>query len=189
MPPKARITRDMIVDAAFRIARDQGVEKITARTVSQMLNCSTQPVMYHFKKIEDIKKAAAQKADEFHSAYLMNIPGENPLLEIGLRYIHFGRYEKNLFRLLFQSNWFSGKDMGELVGDPQLEEILDILSREASITEAQAKQAFRTMFLTVHGYASMFVNNDIPYREEEVAQDLQLIFNGVICALREGHPQ
>ena len=187
MPPRPKISREMIVDAAFRIAREQGVEKITARTVSQALGCSTQPVMYHFQKIEDIKKAAAQKADEFHSVYLLDIPGKNPMKEIGIRYIRFGRYERNLFRLLFQSNWFSGKDIGELIGAPELEEILEILSREAEITEDQAKQVFRALFLTVHGYASMFANNEMEYDEEEISRDLDLIFNGVLTSLQKNH--
>ena len=52
MPPKAKITRDMIIDAAFEIARNEGAENINARNVSKQLSCSTQPVMYHFKTIE-----------------------------------------------------------------------------------------------------------------------------------------
>ncbi len=44
MPPKAKITREMIVEAAFEIARNEGVENINARTVSEKLSCSTQPV-------------------------------------------------------------------------------------------------------------------------------------------------
>lgn len=52
MPPKPKITRDMVVDAAFEVARKTGAENINARTVSKKLNCSTQPVMYHFATIE-----------------------------------------------------------------------------------------------------------------------------------------
>lgn len=48
MPPKAKITKNMIIDAAFQVVREAGVESINARTVAERLNCSTQPVMYHF---------------------------------------------------------------------------------------------------------------------------------------------
>lgn len=41
----------MIIDAAFEIVRETGAENINARTVSKKLNCSTQPVMYHFATI------------------------------------------------------------------------------------------------------------------------------------------
>ena len=58
MPPKARVTKDMVVKAAFEVARKTGAENINARTVSEKLNCSTQPVMYHFATIEELKRAA-----------------------------------------------------------------------------------------------------------------------------------
>ena len=45
MPPKAKVTREMIVDAAFEILRSEGEQAVNARTVSQALNCSTQPVI------------------------------------------------------------------------------------------------------------------------------------------------
>lgn len=50
MPPKVKITKEMIIDAAFEIARSEGAENINARTVSKKLGCSTQPVMYHLKQ-------------------------------------------------------------------------------------------------------------------------------------------
>ena len=66
MPPKAKITKEMVIDAAFEVARETGAENINARTVSKKLNCSTQPVMYHFATIEELKKAAYKKADWYH---------------------------------------------------------------------------------------------------------------------------
>ena len=61
MPPKAKITREMIIDAGFEVAREFGIEAVNARTVSEKLGCSTQPVMYHFKTIEDMKKRFIKK--------------------------------------------------------------------------------------------------------------------------------
>ena len=52
MPPKQKVTRDGIIEAAFRIARTQGVERISARSVAEELGCSTQPVLYHFSTVE-----------------------------------------------------------------------------------------------------------------------------------------
>ena len=103
MPPKAKVTKDMIIDAAFEVARESGVENINARTVAKKLNCSTQPVMYHFETIEELKKATYAKADRFHTEYLMNIkePQEGIMLGIGLNYIRFAIEEPKLFRLLF----------------------------------------------------------------------------------------
>ena len=100
MPPKAKVTKEMIVDSAFNIVQKEGVDKVTARRISDELNCSTQPVMYYFSTVEDIKKLVYKKVNEYHSAYIMNmkIDDENPMLTIGVNYIKFAIEERNLFR-------------------------------------------------------------------------------------------
>ena len=54
MPPKTRITAEMIVDAAVEVVRQSCFESVNARTVSAQLHCSTQPVMYHFSTIDNL---------------------------------------------------------------------------------------------------------------------------------------
>ena len=185
MPPKARITKEMIVDAAFALVRTGGPDKITAQAVAAALGCSTQPIMSHFRQVEALRTAVAEKADRYHSAYLMQITGEDPMLEIGLNYIRFSREERNLFRLLFQSGSFSGTSLWDSLNSPALQPVLDAFSREAGIAPADARNAFRALFLAVHGYASMFASNEMDYDEGEIKADLTLIFEGTVCAVKE----
>ena len=168
MPPKVKITKEMIIDAAFEIARSEGAENINARTVSKKLGCSTQPVMYHFKTIEELKKNVYIKADEYHSEYITNIQSENPMKDIGLNYIRFAETEKNLFRFLFQTNEFIGKNISELINSEELQPIIAILSKEVEVNTEQAKTIFRSLFLIAHGYASMFANNEMTYDEQTI---------------------
>lgn len=37
VPPKAKATKDMIINAAFNVVREAGVENINARTVAKKL--------------------------------------------------------------------------------------------------------------------------------------------------------
>lgn len=151
MPPTAKITRDMILDAAFEIARNDGAENINARTVSKKLNCSTQPVMYHFKTIEALKKAVYVKADAYHSTFIMKIH-DNPMMDIGLNYIRFAVTEKNLFRFLFQSNEFIDKNISELIDAEELQPVIAILNQAAEVSTEQAKTIFRSLFLFARIY-------------------------------------
>lgn len=185
MPPKAKITKEMIVDAGIEVVRESGIENVNARTVSEKLGCSTQPVMYHFKRIEDIKKAVYQKADEYHSIFINNIKGDNPMLSIGLSYIRFAQTEKNLFRLLFQSNEFAGKSISELVNEEELVSVIAVLSQAADVSAVQAKIIFKSLFLFVHGYASMFANNSLEYDEEVISMDLKHVFAGLVYTAKE----
>lgn len=184
MPPKAKIAKEMIVEAAFRIAKEEGANNISARTVSKKLECSTQPVMSHFKTIEELKSATYKMADEYHTKYIFNIQSEDPLKDIGLNYIRFAVEEKKLFCFLFQSNSFSGNSILDLMEANEIRPIIDILCSEADITAKQAKIVFRTVFLCVHGFASMLANNNMVYNEERVKENLDLVLCGTIGALK-----
>ena len=187
MPPKAKITKDMIIDAAFEIAMTEGAETINARTIAAKLGCSTQPVMYHFAKIEDIKRAVYAKADTYHSDYLMYIDEgcDNPMLGMGLQYIRFAVEEKHLFRFLFQSNEFSDKSLMDLINGEELEPVLGMMQQAMEVGREEVKEIFLFLFLFAHGYASMFANNTMEYNEAMIALHLEKAFTGAICASKE----
>lgn len=188
MPPQARITKEMAVEAAFALARERGIACVNARAVAQRLGCSTQPVMYHFKTIEALKKAVYQKADAYHTACIMAPQGENPLLAVGLDYIRFAQTEKHLFQLLFQSNEFANKSLSELIGAEETAPILSAVSEMAGVPPQQAQRIFQALFLFVHGYASMLANNAMHYDEETISADLESILIGMIYAAKEEQP-
>ena len=94
MPPKPRVNRQMILDAAYAIAREQGIDLVNARTIAQRLGCSTQPVLYHFGTMEEIRREVYRMADDYHSTYLMqDMENLNPAISIGLNYIRFAARE------------------------------------------------------------------------------------------------
>ena len=186
MPAKVKVTKDMIIDAAFEIARGTGAENINARTVSEKLNCSTQPVMYHFVTIEELKRAVYKKADEFHSEYLMNVKGNQDgiMLGIGFNYIRFAIEEPHLFRFLFQSNFFSGNTLLELIDAEELIPVLSAMQEALEMGMAQTKKVFLTVFLFAHGYASIIANNSLKYDEEVINSHLEQAYRGAILAAK-----
>lgn len=185
MPPKPRITREMILDAAYSIAREHGIDAVNARTISQQLGCSTQPVLYYFSHVEDVRREVYAMADAYHSAFLMQqTEGENPMLAIGLNYVRFAAQEKPLFRLLFQSDNFAGQNITALIDTPELLPVLEILQTGADLHPAQAKAVFKSLMLLVHGCASMLANNTMECKEEEIIPMLEMAFMGMIGAIK-----
>lgn len=186
MPPKAKITKEMIVDVAFGIIQREGVDKVTARSISQQLNCSTQPVLYHFATVEDIKKAVYKKADAYHSDYIMNMENDygDPMLTMGMNYINFARKERNIFRFLFQSNEFSGASILDLLEMEEILPLLTVLQQELELSLEEVKEVFSTLFIFVHGYASLYANNTMIYEEANVISAVEKVFEGAICVLK-----
>ncbi len=187
MPPKAKITKDMVITAAFEVARKTGAENINARTVSQTLHCSTQPVMYHFATIAALKKAAYQKADEYHTEYLLSIPKtqQDFMLGIGLNYIRFAREEPYLFRFLFQSGFIAENSLPEMINSAELIPVLSAMQKEMGMNMEQTKEIFITLAMFVHGYASIFANNSLEYDEKLIAAHLKRVYTGAVLAIQE----
>ena len=186
MPPRAKITGDMISDAAFEIARTSGWENINARTIAGQLGCSTQPVLYHFHTVEDIKKAAYEKADRFHTEYLMNVEGApDPMLEIGLNYVRFSVREPLLFRFLFQSAYGPHTDLQTMIDSPELEPLLRTMAEAMETTMEKTKEIFATLAIFTHGYASLLANHYMEYDEALASAALSRAFSGAAAAEAE----
>lgn len=185
--PKAKVTKEMIINAAFEVTRTAGVENVNARTVSEKLGCSTQPVMYHFAKIEDMKKAVYAKANQFHTEYLMNIeePQKGIMLGIGLNYIRFAMKEPQLFRFLFQSGFVAENSLLEMVDSEELKPILSAMQGAMGIDLEQTKEVFLTLAMFAHGYASIIANNSLNYEEAVVAAHLKRAYRGAVLAVKE----
>ena len=186
MPPKVKITKKMVEDASFEVIRVKGHENLNARTIAEFLGCSTQPVLYTFKTVDEIREAAYALADSFHTEFIM--PGEtdrNPMLALGLNYVRFGYEEKNLFRFLFQTDKFGGKDIGALMSDPGLSGILEVMAGGLKVDTDRAREMFLTFFCVAHGLASLLANNSMEYDEEQITKMLENVFLGMVASRKE----
>lgn len=181
--PKAKVTRDMVVEAAFAVARAAGAEQVNARTVSEKLGCSTQPVMYHFATIEALKRAVYAKADRYHSDYLMET--EDLPLGIGLNYIRFAIEEPHLFRFLFQSGFAVERSLPEMVDSDELKPVLGFMGEAMGLGPEQTREVFLTLALLVHGYASLIASGGLVYDEKAVAAHLERACRGAALAMEE----
>ena len=186
MPPKTRITEDIIISAAIEVIRQSGFENINARMVSGQLHCSTQPVMYHFSTVENLKKAAYRQADRLHSGYMMNIrPGQDPILGIGMNYIRFAVEEPQLFRFLFQSGYAEENSLLEMVDSEELIPALAAMQEGSGLSMEKTKAVFITVALFAHGYASIIANNHLEFDEKQIAEHLVRTWNGAVLAAEQ----
>ena len=186
MPPKARFTRDDIIAAALALVRERGHECLNARLLAKALGCSTQPLLYQFESMEQIRQATYRAADELHTGFLMQglDQAEDPLMALGLNYVRFAREEPRLFRFLFQTNGLGAQDLASLVDNPDLVAMIALVGNAAGIPEDDARTMFLSLFISAHGFASLLANNAIDYDERLVSTVLVSAYNGAIAQLR-----
>jgi len=188
MPPKAKISREMVIEAGLAVVRSEGAQAISARSVAARLGCSTQPVMYLYDTVRALKADVYAAADALHTAYLMqpDEAGGNPLLSIGLRYIRFAHEEKQLFRFLFQTDQFRSRSFRELLTADELAPVIEPLRAQTGLPAAQAEEVFATLFICVHGAASLLANNSMDFEEAYFVKLLENTLTGAVAAQKRG---
>jgi len=110
MPPKQRFFREHVLDAAFAIARDQGVTALTARAVADRMNASTAPVYRSFRAMSELEDAVMERAMGTFEAYLMETPFQDPFLDTAYGVCQFASDEPYLYHSLVQIRHRSGID-------------------------------------------------------------------------------
>ena len=184
MQARPKITREMLVDAAFALVREEGHGALSVRRIAARLHCSTQPVLYQFPSVEALRRAAYEAADSFHTAYLLDFDeDEDPMATLGRRYVRFAIEERNLFRFLFQSDEFAGRTLDELIAAPEVAPLLRLLGESAHIDAEQAAVLFRALFAAVHGFASLLANNAMRPDPEGIAASLGEIYLGMLTRM------
>ena len=173
MAPRTKIRREEIIRGAFEIVRAEGIWKLNARNLARSLNVSTQPILYHFSRMEELKKEVFALSDDFHTSYIFSlIKGkDDPFRSLGMGYIRFAHEERNLFLFLFQSDNYRGAFMS-IFDDEALIPILEVMEGRKDFDVEKAKSRFLRRFLLVHGIASLVANNSLEYDEEEIGRIL-----------------
>lgn len=62
MAPKKKYSKQQIIDAAFEIAKEEGMSSITIRKVAEHLGSSIAPIYVNFNTIDDLTEAVMQKS-------------------------------------------------------------------------------------------------------------------------------
>ena len=183
MPPKQRITKTMIQEGAFRVFRQEGMDRVNARSVARELGCSTQPIFSYFSGMNELKSDIEERAyTQFTEAIRPALAQENVLLACCCGYIDFAREEPKLFRYLFIE---SGRGSKGFAGDDALP--AELFEKTASLYNLSQDKA-RTLCLTaaayVHGLATVMVTDAIRLDVEDAKEKTEALILREVQALR-----
>lgn len=179
MPPKVKITKSEIVDAAVEIVRQQGAAAINARTVATKLNCSTQPVFSNFATMEQLHLAVIEKAQGIYNTYTQREieSGKYPVYKAsGMAYIRFAKEEKELFKLLFMCE----RSQEQSLEDTELfDQMMTLVQKNTGLSGANAKLFHLEIWAYVHGIATMFATGYLNLDWDLVSATITDIYQGL----------
>ena len=173
MARKESISKQMILDVAFAMAREEGLENVTARRVAERANCSTQPIFRSFSGMDELEDEVYARAVTYFQDYYSLYPkvGKMPFCDLGMAYLAFAREEKALFRMLF-------------VPDQKRKSLYEILNGSAENVRAEIQKAvsfgcadpgglFMKIWMFIHGAACMAMTGDYDLSDQETRKMLE----------------
>ena len=156
MPPKQRITREMILERSFAMFCKEGMEAVNARSVAKALNCSTQPIFSYYAGMDDLKNALEQKAKETFEAAMASGAQEEPIVRLCAAYIRFAGEQPKLFAHLFLR---PGEQLTEsILAMVHHSELVEEEARYAAMDSGRAAALCEEMSLFAHGVAAVIAS-------------------------------
>ena len=173
MPTKIRISKDMILDAAFQIVRKHGIEKLSNRELASKLKCSIRPIYYQFENVEEMQKELYMKIEQYFYKFLLDnmIEGIPQYKQVGINYIKFAKKEKKLFQTLFMNDTGLTPDAFVAKDGEDYKEIEKLIKISANLKEEDIKDFHTKMWIFCHGIATLVANKTIKLTDKQI-QDL-----------------
>lgn len=184
MPPKKKFSKEQIIDAAFEIARVEGLDQITIRKVAEKMGGSIAPIYVNFTDVHALKQAVLQKIHALAHQMMRTPYHANPFLSLGIASLKFAREYSVLFRDLIMNNNQYLPDV-----QPSTASILELMKQDAKLaefTEAELTDIFFKLQVFQLGLSVMDVNGLLPesFEEEALIQVLESVGGDIIAAAR-----
>lgn len=183
MPPKPKITKTMILNAALTITRKTGFETVNARSIANELQCSTCPIFTCYENMGELKLEFLEFVFEFYNQYVDNYAQtvSNPCLIYPLSYIEFAKEEPFLFRLLFITDMdLDMKEASDFYMEIGNEEKVKKFSSMIGVELEAGKRIFLDLFLYSHGIAVLTAAGKLDLGGDKIEEMVQRFLSALI---------
>ena len=179
MPPKAKFTRQEIIEAGLAILREQDISAVTAREIGNRLGSSARPIFTVFDNMGEVLNGIEAKAREIYSEYVrQGITKEKPFKGVGQAYILFAINEPKLFQLLFMRKLPDQIGVNKILPeiDDNYSAILQSITDSYPITTEEAILLYRHLWIYSHGIATLCATSMCRFTGEEISSILTEVF-------------
>lgn len=184
--PKQKITKEMILNAAFVLLRTQGHEAVNARSIATQAGCSVQPIYSCYSNMSELMNDLFLYTQQYLTAYIeANADKSYYFRSIGRCHIGFAREEKYLFCFLFLSKYMGVNSLEDIYSQCARQDVAEDIVKTLSISEAAAKRLYLHMMLYTHGIASMIATGAAEIKDEELRGLTDSAYRAFFSQIRE----
>ena len=182
MPAVRKVSKEQIIDAAVDVLRDDGFSAINARSVAKKLGCSTQPIYFSFKSMDELKAALTERAIQMHTQRVrdslrIHEGNDSRYSSYGMGFVKFAAEEKQLFRWLY----LEGEQLGPYQNDVLTSEVISVITEEFGYEEDIARRFHQDMVYFTYGLAILANTDHLHLTEAELREAFRREFRALIA--------
>lgn len=169
MPRRTMFGYEDILKGSYAVLEREGLPSVTAVSVASEVGCSTMPIFWIFRTINDLRNETIKAALEYLVNEIRKPRGNNIIGDAAMAMCILGRDKPNLFKALFFEQHQSGKLM--TVFHKWLRERArksPMYAPSAISSEEKFQEIMNGMFTLAFGYASQIVLGGVKSLKDEM---------------------
>ncbi|MCR5672824.1 MAG: TetR family transcriptional regulator [Lachnospiraceae bacterium] len=179
MGRKTKITREMILQAAYELLDESGIGAVAIKSIALKLGCSTQPVSWQFGSMTELRKELYEYAAMKLYGTLGEEMRDKEALEAffvsGKHYLSGACDHPNVFRFVnvddpaetIGEQLYEGRSIFDLQFD---KEAFEILTAQYDVSPEAAGEAVRDVVIYTHGLAVMMMFDSYRLPKDEAVK-------------------
>ncbi|MCD8028127.1 MAG: TetR/AcrR family transcriptional regulator [Erysipelotrichaceae bacterium] len=175
MPPKTKVSQEDILNAAFLITKNEGLQHVNARSIAKSLNISTMPIFRVYDNMEALNQQLLEKIYQYYRDFTNSyIKGKDELLEVSFAYVEFAKKEKHLFYTIYVSDMSESRTLNETINSDYNQIIIHKIMEQYHISYDKAVLVFRDVRFYTHGIASQVLVDRTILDEDEILELIKM---------------
>lgn len=175
MARKTQISKEVILEAAFKMLLREGYGTINITSLAKEIGCSTQPIAWHFGNMEGLRRELLEYCLIFlKDRFEITCDSVAAVVEgIALRYVELAYDYPNLYKYLYMSEQDGEKmaSTAQALRAENQDKVMHMLEKEHGISMEAAEKYLMNLQLYVHGIASFTVTN-VAFPSKEVIMQM-----------------
>ena len=170
MPKKPKFTRESLLQEAYSIAEEQGIDEVSSRSLAKSLGCSIQPIYTHFPTMAELRQETFRYACRQFTREILSCKADTDPFEWTTQcVIDLARNRPNLFKLVFLSNGFTSRSLPETMRDLlENQRLVSKIMEKYALDQETCEDVILRSELFLLGIGTMICSNHMSFEDEEV---------------------
>lgn len=192
MPPRAKFSREEIIQAAFELTREKGIDAVVARELGKKLGTSSSPIFTAFENMKEVQNEVLNAATKVFGEYVSDCLKYKPAFKMfGIRTIQFAMEEPKLFQLIYMQEHEEEQGIAsamKILGDT-FDVCIELIEKEYQLEKEKAEILFQQIWVFTFGICVLCASKVCKFTEKEISIMLGRAFSGMLMLIKEDKMQ